>query len=79
DAKDHDTVLGGLVLTNGMTNNNFYAMVVIFYSRGPTSCVIKVGGPFRGVTILFNKGSSLSLLPLCSPSIMSLGWSVRSQ
>ncbi|RPA89654.1 hypothetical protein L873DRAFT_1839177 [Choiromyces venosus 120613-1] len=30
DAKDHDTVLGGLVLTNGMTNNNFYAMKAHF-------------------------------------------------
>ncbi|RPA88439.1 hypothetical protein L873DRAFT_1839411 [Choiromyces venosus 120613-1] len=30
DAKNHDTVLGGLILTNGMTNNNFYAMVAYF-------------------------------------------------
>ncbi|RPA89673.1 hypothetical protein L873DRAFT_1831920 [Choiromyces venosus 120613-1] len=29
DAKDHDTVLGGLVLTNGMTNRNFYAMAYL--------------------------------------------------
>jgi hypothetical protein len=30
DAKDPDTVLGGLVLTNGVTNANFYSMVEIF-------------------------------------------------
>lgn len=29
DAKDHTTVLGGLILTNGVTNTNFYMMVEI--------------------------------------------------
>jgi hypothetical protein len=29
DATDPDTVLGGLVLTNGVTNANFYSMVDI--------------------------------------------------
>jgi hypothetical protein len=29
DANDPDTVLGGLVLTNGVTNDNFYSMVEI--------------------------------------------------
>ncbi|KAH0547708.1 hypothetical protein FGG08_000197 [Glutinoglossum americanum] len=30
DAKDPDVVLGGLILTNGVTNANFYSMVEIF-------------------------------------------------
>jgi len=30
DAKDPTTVLGGLLLTNGVTNANFYSMVEIF-------------------------------------------------
>ena len=30
DAKDPDTVLGGLILTNGVTNANFYSMAEIF-------------------------------------------------
>ena len=30
DAKDRDTVLGGLILTNGVTNANLYSMVEIF-------------------------------------------------
>jgi hypothetical protein len=29
DAKDPTTVLGGLILTNGVTNTNFYSMVEI--------------------------------------------------
>jgi hypothetical protein len=29
DAKDPATVLGGLILTNGVTNSNFYSMVEI--------------------------------------------------
>jgi hypothetical protein len=29
DVKDPDTVIGGLVLTNGITNANFYSMVEI--------------------------------------------------
>jgi hypothetical protein len=29
DAKDRTTVLGGLILTNGVTNVNFYSMVEI--------------------------------------------------
>jgi hypothetical protein len=29
DAKDPTTVLGGLILTNGVTNTNFYLMVEI--------------------------------------------------
>ena len=31
DANDRDTVLGGLVLTNGVTNANFYSMVEIIF------------------------------------------------
>jgi hypothetical protein len=30
DAKDPDTVLGGLILTNGVTNANFHSMIEIF-------------------------------------------------
>ena len=30
DAKDPDVVLGGLILTNGVTNANFYSMIEIF-------------------------------------------------
>jgi hypothetical protein len=30
DAKDPSTVIGGLILTNGVTNANLYAMVEIF-------------------------------------------------
>jgi len=30
DARDPDVVLGGLILTNGVTNANFYSMVEIF-------------------------------------------------
>ncbi|MCJ1243591.1 hypothetical protein MMC30_000788 [Trapelia coarctata] len=30
DAKDPDTALGGLILTNGVTNANFYSMIKIF-------------------------------------------------
>jgi hypothetical protein len=30
DAKDPDTVIGGLILTNGVTNANFCSMVEIF-------------------------------------------------
>jgi len=30
DAKHPDTVLGGLILTNGVTNTNFYSMVQVF-------------------------------------------------
>jgi hypothetical protein len=30
DARDPDTVLGGLILTNGVTNANFHSMVEIF-------------------------------------------------
>ena len=29
DTKDRTTVLGGLILTNGVTNTNFYSMVEI--------------------------------------------------
>jgi hypothetical protein len=38
DANDPDEVLGGLVLTNGVTNANFYSMVEIM--------IILVGGGF---------------------------------
>jgi hypothetical protein len=31
DAKDRTTVLGGLILTNGVTNTNFYSMVEILF------------------------------------------------
>jgi hypothetical protein len=31
DAKDPATVLGGLILTNGVTNANFYSMVEILF------------------------------------------------
>jgi len=36
DAKDPDKVLGGLILTNGVTNANFYSMVeiMIIFSGG---------------------------------------------
>ena len=36
DAKDPDEVLGGLILTNGVTNANFYAMVeiIILFNGG---------------------------------------------
>ena len=30
NANDPDTVLGGLILTNGVTNANFYSMVEVF-------------------------------------------------
>ena len=30
DAKDRVTLLGGLILTNGVTKSNFYSMVEIF-------------------------------------------------
>ena len=30
DARDLNSVLGGLILTNGVTNANFYAMIEIF-------------------------------------------------
>ena len=30
DANDPNTVLGGLILTNGVTNANFYLMVEVF-------------------------------------------------
>ena len=30
DAKDPNTVIGGLILTNGVTNANFYSMIEIF-------------------------------------------------
>jgi hypothetical protein len=30
DAKDPSTVIGGLILTNGVTNTNLYAMVEVF-------------------------------------------------
>ena len=30
DTKDPDVVLGGLILTNGVTNANFYSMIEIF-------------------------------------------------
>jgi hypothetical protein len=33
DATDPDTVLGGLVLTNGVTNANFYYIVCILDSQ----------------------------------------------
>jgi hypothetical protein len=31
DAKDPATVLGGLILTNGVTNTNFYSMLEILF------------------------------------------------
>jgi hypothetical protein len=34
DAKDRDKVLGGLILTNGVTNANFYSMVEILIILG---------------------------------------------
>ena len=34
DTKDPDTVLGGLILTNGVTNANFYSMVGVFLIIG---------------------------------------------
>jgi hypothetical protein len=34
DAKDPDKVLGGLILTNGVTNANFYSMVEILIIFG---------------------------------------------
>jgi hypothetical protein len=34
DAKDPDKVLGGLVLTNGVTNANFYLMIEIMIIFG---------------------------------------------
>jgi hypothetical protein len=36
DAKDRAIVLGGLILTNGVTNTNFYMMVeiLIFFTSG---------------------------------------------
>jgi hypothetical protein len=36
DAKDPDEVLGGLILTNGVTNANLYSMVeiIIIFSGG---------------------------------------------
>ncbi len=36
DAKNPATVLGGLILTNGVTNANFYSMVEILYVFGGT-------------------------------------------
>lgn len=32
NANDPDTVLGGLILTNGVTNANFYSMVEIIFN-----------------------------------------------
>lgn len=34
DANDPNTVLGGLVLTNGVTNANFYSMVEVVFVFG---------------------------------------------
>jgi hypothetical protein len=34
DGKDPDSVLGGLILTNGVTNANFYSMVEILIIFG---------------------------------------------
>jgi hypothetical protein len=34
DAKDPDRVLGGLILTNGVTNANFYSMIEILIIFG---------------------------------------------
>ena len=31
DPPDPDTVLGGLILTDGVTNANFYSMIEILY------------------------------------------------
>jgi hypothetical protein len=48
DAKDPDTVLGGLVLINGVTNGNFYSMVDIvcifdskYYMREEAGIIIQ--------------------------------------
>jgi hypothetical protein len=30
DAKDPNTALGGLILTKGVTNSNFYSMIEVF-------------------------------------------------
>ena len=37
DLRDFDTLLGGLVLTTGVTNANFYAMVDIIIDISPPS------------------------------------------
>ena len=44
DANDHDTVLGGLVLTNGVTNANFYSMVEIIFIIGGVFFLRDVSG-----------------------------------
>jgi hypothetical protein len=44
DANDRNTVLGGLVLTDGITNKNFYSMVgIIFFFNGPYSLLDEGG------------------------------------
>jgi hypothetical protein len=44
DAKDPATVLGGLVLTNGVTNANFYSMVEILFVFESTFLLHDEGG-----------------------------------
>ena len=68
-AKDTSTVTGGLIVTNGMTNSNFYSMVEITYILDKDYKLRYEGGTvqlFRGMTILFNQGSTSSVLPVPS-------------
>jgi hypothetical protein len=44
DAKDSDKVLGGLILTNGVTNANFYSMVEIMIFFGGGFSLLDGGG-----------------------------------
>jgi hypothetical protein len=44
DAKDSATVLGGLILTNGVTNANFYSMVEILFVFESTFLLQDEGG-----------------------------------
>jgi hypothetical protein len=44
DANDPDEVLGGLVLTNGVTNANFYSMVEIMIIFGGGFSLLDEGG-----------------------------------
>jgi len=44
DAKHPDSVIGGLVLTNGVTNDNFYSMVEILIVFTSTFLLRDEGG-----------------------------------
>jgi hypothetical protein len=71
NTSNRTTVLGGIILTNGITNANFYSMVeIIVLFTSSFDCEAKEMPESREMTVRFNQGTTISLLRV-SPLVLA--------